>query len=111
MRRETKCRNQCDCCHACLKNNIMTQFDRNSDMKLIKCICKDGELPEDVIEATITEKEYARLKRIRLSRKIDQNDEMIWCPNLNCEKDITRLKKGDKKVECKHCGHFACFKC
>ena len=29
----------CSCCKDCLNSNITSQFDRNSNMKLIKCIC------------------------------------------------------------------------
>ena len=80
-------------------------------MKLIKCICQSGEIPEDVIKDALSEKEYKRLERLRLSRKIDNSEDMIWCPNLKCEKDIKRNNKSEIKVSCTHCGNFACFKC
>ena len=109
-KRETECGSGCHLCHACLVSHITSQFNRNSDMSRIKCICGTGELKEEIFEANLTEKEYERCKRIRLSRKIDMNPNAIWCPNTKCEKEVVKQGKSNK-LECTYCGSFACFKC
>ena len=100
----------CSCCKNCVTNQITCQFDRNTDMSRIRCICRNGDLPEQIVVANVTEKDYERLQRLRLSRKIDQNPNAIWCPNIQCEKDVVKTGT-DHKIECTHCGTFACFKC
>mmetsp|Transcript_22478 Transcript_22478/g.26377 ORF Transcript_22478/g.26377 Transcript_22478/m.26377 type:complete len:98 (+) Transcript_22478:1064-1357(+) len=84
-KRLTGCSGGCICCKDCLKNNITSQFNRNSDMSRIRCICRTGDLPEETLVAILDEKDYTRFSRLRLSRKIDLNPNAIWCPNLGCE--------------------------
>ena len=72
-------------------------------METIKCIChNDYVLSEDVVKENLSEKEYQRLERIRMSRKIDKNPNGLWCPNLKCQKDMERKGK-EVKVQCSHC--------
>mmetsp|Transcript_15367 Transcript_15367/g.19419 ORF Transcript_15367/g.19419 Transcript_15367/m.19419 type:complete len:150 (-) Transcript_15367:235-684(-) len=110
QKRETGCALKCNCCQECLHRSIIAQFNRNTDMSRIRCICQSGDIPEDVIVANVSSKEYERLKRLRLSRKIDMDPNAIWCPNLKCEKDIVKTGRANK-LECTHCGKHACFKC
>ena len=111
-RRATECEPlNCEVCAACLRANITSQFTRLTDVNRIKCICQSGQIPEHVIKAAVEPKEYQRLLRLRLSRKIDGNKNMIWCPHLGCEQEIEK-KRGDKqKIQCTYCQNFACFSC
>ena len=83
---QTECTNNyaCSCCKQCMENNLVTQFDRNSEMKTFRCICQSGQIPEAVVQRNLNERQKERLSRIRLSRKIDMNPLLIWCPNINC---------------------------
>jgi len=62
------------------------------------------------VKAQLSETEYKRLLRIRLSRKIDGNPNMIFCPNLKCEKEVERIGNS-LRLECTYCNQLACFKC
>lgn len=79
-------------------------------MARFKCICYSGVIPEKMVLENLSKEEITRLERIRLSRKIDKNPNMIFCPTLNCEKEIEKRGKSSK-LECAYCGNFACFKC
>ena len=36
----------CSCCKKCVTSQITCQFNRNTDMSRIRCICRNGDLPE-----------------------------------------------------------------
>ena len=57
-------------------------------MSALKCICTEGSTSEDVIKMILSETEVKRLDRIRLSIKINSNQNMIWCPNIECDREI-----------------------
>jgi hypothetical protein len=62
-------------------------------MLTFKGICSHGPVPEDIVISSLSEKDYKRLLRIRLSRKIDANSNMFFCPNPKCEKEVLRIGK------------------
>ena len=64
---------------------IESQTNRNlKDLDQILCVCGGGSFPQSVVEEVLPADRYKRLKRLRLSRKIDENLDAIWCPNLEC---------------------------
>ena len=79
-------------------------------MQAFKCICTSGSVPEEVVKTQLDETQYRRLQRIRLSRIIDANPNMVWCTNLKCEKEVERIGNA-RKLECTYCGQLVCFKC
>ena len=71
-------------------------------MAAFRCICQQGIVPEEIVEAQLSETDYKRLLRIRLSRKIDANPNMIFCPNPKCEKEVEKIGQS-LKLECTYC--------
>ena len=65
-------------------------------MSQLRCICQNANLPEHVIQQNLEDADRKRLERIRLSRKIDSNPDLIWCPNKLCQKDIQRSKRRER---------------
>ena len=85
-------------CRTCITSTIKSQFDYGTT-KEFKCVCGSGTLDEEKLKTFLSEKDYKRLLRFRLSREIDSRDDMIWCPNSNCDKALVRAR-GQQKGEC-----------
>lgn len=105
---ETKCSLNCKVCKECLESSIIAQFERHTIMNF-KCICGNT-IPDEVVQQSLDEKQNARLSRFKRSRMIDEDEDLIWCPYLGCEKEVRRKNK-QRKATCEHCGKDACFRC
>ena len=91
---DINCAQNCTSCSSCLTSSIVAQFDQ-ARIKDFKCLCGGDEINESLLERYLGEDQFKKLKRLRLSRKIDTNPNMIWCPNIDCEKEIE--KKGRQR--------------
>ena len=47
-------------------------------------------LPNEVVDKYVGKKQEKRLNRFKLSRMIDEDSNLIWCPYLDCEKEVRR---------------------
>lgn len=76
---KTQCINNCDCCKECIQTNIMAQINQMMVIDNFKCICGDSNLSN--VQLHLTEQQQELLQNYRLSREIDQSQNMMWCPN------------------------------
>ena len=115
-KRETNCENSCSCCLACLRSSIKSQFGRNLDLVKFKCICVNGDLGEEAVQSALDNESREQLARIRLARKVDADDNLLWCTNLACRGGLIELNKlgnhsQTSKATCEQCGESICIKC
>ena len=73
------------------------------------CVC-GKRISDEFASKCLDEAQLKKLARMRLGRKIDGDPDLIWCPYLGCEKDVRKVKSGNR-VTCTHCNRDACFSC
>ncbi|CAD8149106.1 unnamed protein product [Paramecium pentaurelia] len=90
-------------CNNCWNQMIEVQF--SSQIPLVRCLqdqCFER-LPNSFLE------QYSKYTQILIKRFMQHDDEITWCPGLNCE-NVFKCKNFSHSIKCP-CGIKFCSKC
>ncbi|CAK73143.1 unnamed protein product (macronuclear) [Paramecium tetraurelia] len=93
----------------CLQNYIIDKIN-NGLVEEIYCpqIHCEFKFNDDILESLLDQDNFNKLKRFRKIRKIQLDQNFIWCPRPGCEEIVRKSKK--KTLKCS-CGQLICNNC
>ncbi|CAD8151793.1 unnamed protein product [Paramecium octaurelia] len=96
-------------CVDCLQNYIIEKINIGQ-VEEINCPQIDCEFKfnNDILESLLDQENFKKLKRFRNMRKIQLDQNFIWCPRPGCEEIVRKSKMGTLKCSC---GQYICHHC